>query len=135
MSGQELSLKFQVLEPKDQNLRTERKRHAVVDYVSQKRKVVDSTLSFNNSQVSNKNIIQNVQKRKALSNEELFLKIQLLESKAHKLLNEEVELKRLKDVRRKRKSREQLSDERFDQLKRQNRENKRLRRVNENAAQ
>ena len=38
MSGQELSLKSQVLEPKDQNLRTERKRHAVVDYVSQKRK-------------------------------------------------------------------------------------------------
>ena len=76
-----------------------------------------------------------MQKRKALSNEELFLKIQLLESKAHKLLNEEVELKRLKDVRRKRKSREQLSDERFDQLKRQNRENKRLRRVNENAEQ
>ena len=76
-----------------------------------------------------------MQKRKALSNEELFLKIQLLESKAHKLLNEEVELKRLKDVRRKRKSREQLSDERFDQLKSQNRENKRLRRVNENAEQ
>ena len=38
MSGQELSLKSQVLEPKDQNLRTERKRHTVVDYVSQKRK-------------------------------------------------------------------------------------------------
>ena len=90
-----------------------------------------STSKSNQARMEEDFIVSNFSKKRKMSDEELSSKIQALELKKDKLPDEIVELKRLKDNRRKRKSRSQLSDEKLELQKCQDREYKRVQRSKE----
>ena len=119
----------------DQQLQ-KRKMSGSKQDLKKKKDYKTNSIDVQTSQISKESLVFNqksthqLQKRK-LSDEEISLKIQLLQSKEQKLPNEIVELQRLKNNRRKRKSRSQQSIEKIQAHRSQDRENKKCQREKE----